>query len=151
MGPPNARVLLSSASTEHSCDVLCEFAIPALYFATAIAGPVTDWPDHITIVYSYLFARLRGYPEIPTTSEERIRTLPEARGRYPAGGSETQEGGLFIQTANGAVMELDDVTALADDAVGQRIENLLTIANGGSIDITIEALHEPRDEPADPE
>ena len=46
-------------------------------------------------------------------------------------------------------MNLGDVTVLADDAVGQRIENLLTIANGGAIDITIELLNEPRDESPD--
>ena len=40
---PPVRLLTVSTSTDHSFDLISEFAIPAYHFSTALVGPVTSW------------------------------------------------------------------------------------------------------------
>ncbi|GEM_PF-4082264 len=62
---PRAKLVVNEIHTGNSIDLLTQYAIPALYFTTAIAGPVYDWPGVVGHSFSRLCALLRGYSNIP--------------------------------------------------------------------------------------
>ena len=118
---PTVRLLTVSASTENSFDLLSDFAIPAVLYTTAVAGPILEWPSVARTAYYYL------------------ASIWEPKGeRYQADDSRH----IVIIGGDTPAMRLP-VAALGDTEVGERVENLWSTANSGEINITVELPEDP--------
>ena len=114
---PTPRLLVVSASTESSYNILSDIAIPALYFTTSVLGPIVQWPSVGRQAYGYLGSMWR--------SREKLRSEREESER------------VFIMGRDMAVFSAS-VDALRDSVVGPRLERMWDTANGGSVNMTVE-------------
>ena len=117
---PNARILVSSASTENSFEILTDIALPL----AAIFGPVKEWPAVARTAYHYLAS-------VWSEKEDQDYTI-DSDHVYVRGG-ETPE--IRVSAA-----------ALKDSETGQRLERMWEIANSGAIRLTVEELDDEDDQ-----
>ena len=110
---PNARVLTVAASTENSFELISEYAIPTILFATVVFGPVVNWPGLARAAYTRIRNRLGGASEREPWSEDRI----------------------YMRAADREINLPADV--VADDETTERIIKLLKTLNSGRIIGTI--------------
>ena len=114
-GVPNARILVISASTENSFEVLTDIAIPITSFAATVLGPAKDWPAVARTAWSYLES---------TWTARADRSGTTASDHVYIRGGETPE----IRVS---------ADALRDSETGGRVERMWEIANSGSIRTTV--------------
>lgn len=114
---PNAHILVASASTENSFEVIADIALP-LAANASILGPAIDWLTLARIAYGYLASRWR--------EREEQREADVSSHLYLRGG-ETPE--LRVSTV-----------VLANRKIGDRIERMWDTANSGGIRLTVEEL-----------
>ena len=112
---PNARVLVASASTENSFEILTDYALPVTY-VVAIWGPVIGWPAVARIAYRYLAS---------VWSEKEEQNDVVASDHVYLRGGESPE--LRVPA---------DI--LRDSETGERLERMWEIANSGAINLTVE-------------
>ena len=123
VSPPNPRILVSSASTENSFEIITDISLP-LTVVGGILGSDTDWVDVARTAYRYLAS---------IWSEKKDDDYAEASDHvYIRGGKDPE----LIASPD----------ALRDNETGERIERLWKTANSGGINLTIE---EPDDEDED--
>ena len=113
---PPVRLLTVSTSTDHSFDLISEFAIPALHFSTSLFGPVISWPSFANSTFQYVIA-----------AWSRLARNPEAR----------RSGQVFIKGVGGTELHVP-VSALQETNTARSIENLWAIAHRGRISVTLE-------------
>ena len=117
---PTMHLMTVSASTENSFELFSDFAIPAVYVANVILGPVKDWLPAAMNAYRYLASAW------------------ESRSRQPLAES---SGHVLIRGGDSPEMMVP-VSALRDTEVGPRVETLWSIANSGLIKVTVELPEE---------
>lgn len=117
---PNSRLITTSASTQHSFELVTQYAIPALFFSTQFLGPVKDWPSIARATFENIISKW-----------SRLARRTEARG----------SGEVFIQ--GGATPQLQiPLYALENDDLANRITALWAIAQSGKISLTVELPNE---------
>ena len=121
---PNARVLTVAASTENSFELVSEYALPTLVFATMVLGPIVTWPGLARAAY----ARIRN------RMDSIIETVPEGR--------------TYMRVGDREVNLPDDT--FADDETAERARRFLETLISGQI---VGAIEDPdaRDNGEDPD
>ena len=118
--PPNARVIIITASTENSLELIAEYALITTTITAAVFGPMVDWPGLARAAYRHIQNKLEGSRET---------------------GSVRDEGRIYMRSGDREVNLPNQV--LADDETGERARKLMETFFSGGISGTIEEIDEP--------
>lgn len=112
---PAFRLVVTGASSSSPLEVWVNYVLPAVYFGTAIVGPVKDWPGFVKAIFAY------------------VRAVWSATGKGPGDSSSDH-----IIITGGSDPQLNiPVSALHDRRTAQHIKELWSVAQKGRIKITI--------------
>ena len=114
---PTVRLLISSASTENSFDIITDFATRAVFLGSAVVGPLVRWPVIARNAYGFLF----------NIWEHNRDESSEYNG----------EPHLYIRGRNSQEMRVP-AEILADSRCAEQVVKLWKIANSGDIKITVD-------------
>ena len=117
---PNARILVNTASTSNSLDIISDIAVH-LAFVSTLAGPVRDWPAVVRDCYRYLGSAWMA-----------------ERRQQPIGASEHTLNMRGVQ----APENLAGTDAYDDSMVRPYVRSFMETANGGGIRVTVEVTVE---------
>ncbi len=121
---PNPRILVASASTENSFEILSDISLPVMY-VTAIFGPVVGWPAVARTAYRFLAL---------VWSEKKDQNESLASEHVYLRGGESPE--LRV-----------NADVLKDSETGERLERMWAIANSGGFELTVEEPENDEDLP----
>jgi hypothetical protein len=112
---PAFRLVVTRASSSSPLEVWVNYILPTVYFSSAIAGPLKDWPGFVKAIFAYL------------------RGLWSAIGKDPANLPSDH-----IVITGGSVPSLNiPVSALHNRKTAQHIKELWSVAHSGRINLSI--------------
>ena len=112
---PAFRLVITGASSSSPLEVWVNYVLPAVYFSSAIAGPVKHWPGFVKGSFNY------------------VRAVWSATGKGPGDSSSDR----VIITGGSAPQLNIPVSALHDRKTAQHIKELWSVAQKGRIKVTI--------------
>ncbi|MCY4580340.1 MAG: hypothetical protein OXD31_15015 [Chloroflexi bacterium] len=121
---PSPRILVVTASTENSFEIISDIAIHTLFFGTAFLGPVRNWPNVAKQAHGYL---------------REVWLQKAARSGSSVGNHVYMRGGDSPEV-------IATIDALQDSEAGARLERMWDRANRGEIELTIEELDDDNDD-----
>jgi hypothetical protein len=112
---PPFRLVVTRTSSSSPLEVWVDYILPAVYFGSAIAGPIKDWPGFVRAIFAYM------------------QGLWSVIGKRPAHSPSDH-----IVITGGSVPSLNiPVSALNNRKTAQHIKELWSLAHRGRINLSI--------------